>query len=355
MSGIAIDASPKNPAKLALAFEIIDTLTPKEAGQVGSKLLETEGKTIFEAVHNTDQQLYSEMYFGNTELLLISNELASKEGINPVVEAFIRDFATRDNLILVISKEETAKELITPSGKEESSIISYSINKAMGKGVLTVNSTRPQPLYKIYNCLATDTDALALPVLRFKDKEAEEKTLMLDGMAVFDKDKMVGYLENEYVPALLLATETLGGGTFVYSFLQDGELVDVTLQIKESTPSVSSRFEDGRFIFTIEIKAKAGTMSLSPKAHDFSEKAIDKMEQEAEKAVAKEITAAISHVQNEFGMDIFELGKSVRKQHYDLWLQCKDNWKYYFENAVIEVKGDFIIEDIGMIKNYEVR
>ena len=99
VAGIAIDEA-EGGAGYRVSFEVIDTQVSMKEGEMRSILVESEGMTIYDAIYKTNKQLYHYLYFGNTELLVISHQLAEKEGLKPILEGFLRDASTRDTMLV---------------------------------------------------------------------------------------------------------------------------------------------------------------------------------------------------------------------------------------------------------------
>ncbi|MDP4110412.1 MAG: Ger(x)C family spore germination protein, partial [Bacillota bacterium] len=68
--GVAIDKTKKGDYHLS--YEILDLInTSKEKG-VKTKMIESEGDTIFEAVRSAKKKLANRLYFGNTLAIVIN-------------------------------------------------------------------------------------------------------------------------------------------------------------------------------------------------------------------------------------------------------------------------------------------
>lgn len=115
VAGAAMDKGTNNNYHLTL--EVLN-----ESGSVGggggnggqgvtSTLIESDGKTIFDAVRNAVRISDKKLYWGSCKVMIISQELA-REGIAPLLDFLIRDSEPRLTIDLFVSKEATAKDII---------------------------------------------------------------------------------------------------------------------------------------------------------------------------------------------------------------------------------------------------
>jgi spore germination protein KC len=76
-------------------------------------------------------------------------------------------------------------------------------------------------------------------------------------------------------------------------------------------------------------------------------KNITLIENALKKQISKEISHTISHVQKDFGLDVFGFGQVVHRKYPIEWRTLKKNWNEHFTNAKFTVKADITVEDVG--------
>jgi spore germination protein KC len=352
VAGLAVDESETNPGWYTLTFEIVDTDTPSEQGQVGSRKLVTEGATIFEAIHNSNKQLNREMYFGNMDVLIISQGLAAAQGIDAVMDAFLRDTTTREDLMVLISKEKTAGELIEPK-EGDNMILAYKISEGLRQNYGTVNSTNTTPFYAIYDTLAMGQENLALPAMGFLD--TEKSLLRTDGMAVFKGDKLITFLTDDNTPPYMFAMGELQDGTLVFDAadLAGGEEALVTVSILQSKPTRKFSFDGETLEIHLHIEALSRAVEVSPLLRSLHTNDMRKLEEVANRTLSEEIARIIGSLQSGSGADIFRFGASLYKQDPAIWAQVGGDWEAWFRSAKIGVSCDMVINDTGLVKEYK--
>ena len=75
VAGFALDEAPDGGYLLSL--EIISA-SSDESDASATKLIQSEGETIADAVYNIGTQFYNNVYFGNTDVLILSRSLVEK-------------------------------------------------------------------------------------------------------------------------------------------------------------------------------------------------------------------------------------------------------------------------------------
>ena len=147
VAGVAVD---KVGEKYYLTFEIIDLTSPTKEGGIKAKLIESEGNSIFEAVRNAKKRAANRLYFGNTQIVILSREIVSQDGVESLINWFLRDAEVRETAELVVSQEETAK-MILAQEEEKDQVVSYEIIRIIEEDENLTGSTVRVPLYEVFN------------------------------------------------------------------------------------------------------------------------------------------------------------------------------------------------------------
>jgi spore germination protein KC len=107
--GIAVDFD-KRTNRYKLSYEIADLLSTQKKGSINGKIVESEGKTLFDAVRNAKRKEADKLFFGSAQIIIISQELAREMGIMKVIEWFLRDAECRETMCVALSQEDTARK-----------------------------------------------------------------------------------------------------------------------------------------------------------------------------------------------------------------------------------------------------
>lgn len=353
VAGLAVDVDRDNPGGLALAFEIVD-MTGSSESDMESKLVETKGLTMTEAVLNASEKLHFNMFFGNLEMLVVSEEIARDKGLQVIIDPLLRDSTVRDNLTVLISREKTAKEIITPA-EDSPEIVSFKLNKAVGSGnqnAVSANATRTLELDQIYNDLSTKEYQLALPAIHFSNPE--EKELEMYGLALFRDDRLAGFLEDDYMPWYLMTADKLEKGS-INVFLEpaeDGEPRYFALALRRSTPKKTFAFDGEAFSFTIHVDLNLEATEFSKGWGKITEGTLKEMEERTKSFLDSKIRETAEHIRDDYGVDCLGFGAALNRQDKALWNEVVDEWPDWFEGCEIAVDTNIHIANTGLLKNF---
>ena len=118
VSGIALDKD-KETGNYLLSFEFVDLSGSVKENGPESKIIESEGKTIFEAVRNAKKKLRNKLYFGHAQMLIINQDIAKEEDIGSIMDWFMRDGEVRETINMAISREQTAQDIFNAVGIDQ--------------------------------------------------------------------------------------------------------------------------------------------------------------------------------------------------------------------------------------------
>jgi spore germination protein KC len=210
VAGFAIDKGYEG-YKYHMTIDIADTSSAGKDKPVVSTFVETEGDTVFDAVRKAMKKTGYRLYWPDCQIGIIGQDVA-QESILPIIDFLMRDAEPRMTMELFVSQEKTAKEVLVQK-TTTMSISSFEIDKLYELNELYDPVSPYQLLYEDYNTLASEGRALALPTLHLVTN-MDTKTAMLNGTAIFDKDRLKGYLTAEDSFYMLFAMDRIKGGVF---------------------------------------------------------------------------------------------------------------------------------------------
>lgn len=350
VAGIALDQSVQYPDGYQVTLEIVES--SGTVSKMGSRLIVSDGETISHAINNVAKQLQNDLFFGNTELMILGARLMERQGINAVIDAFLRDFSTRYNLILAVSRQETAKEILEIVPQEYSEVASYKVSKSLDSKMHIANGARVLELYQVYDCLTLGAENLALPAVELKEMEGRLE-IALNGMAVFDGEYLAGFLEDEQVAPLLMLTERLDHGMLVVQLEGDAGPVPVTLEVNRSKPKLTVTVQGDTIHIQAKVDLVTSAIEVSPELPSLSDRFIRSLEQRAGEAFEKDIREMVEDMQRDGGYDVFGFGTAVYRQQPDAWKRIAPEREKAFREMEFEIQCKVVIGDTGLIMGYK--
>lgn len=346
VSGMAVDMDPYT-GEYKVVFETVDVSNVKTGGPK-PKLVESTGKTIFDAARNAKKRSEKKLYFGNNQILIISEELAKSGHIEHLIDWFLRDAELRETAHVIVSQEKTAAELLRVKGTSNP-IVSYEIENLVMDDETVTSSTNNILLYQIYNTLHTEGKSLALPVLHItlNDKDLASET---NGVAVFKDKNMLGYLSPEESKYFLFVINEVKGGILTLS-LKGEATDDVALEISQNKTQQNFSVEDGKLKFTVDAETRVYLGEIAEEFDSLDKEAVTSLEAAAGAKLKQEMENIIKKVQTEYGSDIFGFGNTIRKKNSKLWASVSGYWDQLFPTLQVTVNAKVTIANSAYIKD----
>ncbi len=348
VTGIAIDKKAETGPYL-LTIESVDTRSASDDSELKAQYIETEGDTIFSALRNAKRRLNNKLYGGHMELVVISHQLAEREGILPLLEDFLRDGEPRETLNIAIAQGSSAKDILL-SKDVETNIISYDISRSIEEDRKTTASTRYVPLYKAYSAIKAPGNTLVLPALHHVENN-EKKVLETNGIAFFRSDRLNGWLPPEKTMYYLFFKNEVNGGALSFKLTEKQEAA-TSLEIKESSAKTDYRFDNGQLSVTMKVKITMNLMELNAPLDLRQASERTRLEEKAAAVLTERISGLFAEAQTTIGSDIFGLGNLIYKDNPDLWRKIEGNWDDIFKTAQLKVETDVDLVNTGVLKDY---
>ena len=313
VSGISI-------AKVGDEYELTAEVVNPKKQQDASSSKETDfviykntSDSIQEAFRRMINEAPKKMYGAQIDILILDESIV-KENLKDIVDFFARDPEVRSEFYVLVGKNDSILEVITPLEKISSQNILNSL-KSNSDYLGSVNLVTFHDL--IDNYLNNKID-LALPTIKLvgdpkKGEEnsnisnTEENTYhILDNIAIFKDNKLIGYLNEEDSKVYNLVMNNLNANLVKVDLENDqyiiGEMVDVKTKI-EVNPKKGE--------ITINVSGKAAISEAKYTGDLTKNKTIEKLEKELNKYTKDIVKSSIEN--------------TIKKYNNYGW---KINWKH---------------------------
>ena len=168
------------------------------------------GKTVGDALI----QIYTKTGFKplySQARILVLGKRAAKDKLSQSLDFFLREYATRTDILLAVSLS-SAKEIVSaPFG--ESVIGAKELENAVKSGEYTSKSVTV-PLYKFINLISGETDCAYCPVIGIEQNGlSENMSAFVYGTALFYNNALQAVINDEDTLGLMLLTNQVGGAS----------------------------------------------------------------------------------------------------------------------------------------------
>ncbi len=343
--GMAIDKT--EDGKYSITVEIVDAEADSgKESSTKSRLFVVTGETVFDTLRNAIKINSPKLYFGHLEIVIIGREV-DNESIIQLLDLLVRDVEPRLNIDLLISRENTAKEILT-SKSVSSEINSFDISDML-ENQKDLGKTIPVQVYQYINSLYCEGICPVIPSI-YLVETGGVITSEISGVAMLKKAKLIGFLEEEDTRYFCFIRNKVKGGLLNFKSSPEKDKPDTSLEIFSNKTKIKPVYSGGKISMDIEIKTEAAIGERSVSEEFDPKEDLLKIKSTAEKSLEQYITNVIKKVQKEFGEDIFGFGMAVNNELPEVWKKVEGEWDTIFKNIDVNIKATIEIRNKGMMK-----
>lgn len=336
VSGVAIDKGGAD-GKYEVTVELIDIQQGKEIN-MHSKYITLSGNTMFEISRNMIALIGKKLYWSHSKSIIISEDIA-RDGISGILDWYSRDAETRTDARVLVSKENTAKEILKSKPVTEN-YTSFELSKLL-KNEDTLSNVPVVDLWDILDTLAQDGLSTWLPTVKI-NKNNDDNILQVDGSAIFSKDKLIGCIDENSTKNILFAKDKVKGGLLI---LDKESESPVTFEIFKNKTTIKPSVEKGNLQFNIYTDTTVSLDEIQSDYEFYTEEGKSELENELSDMLQKSIYSSIKRIQSEYGADILGFGAKLYENNPTTWNDVKDDWDKTFKTLTISVNSKVNIKN----------
>lgn len=330
----AIGISKENDT-YSVTIQVINTQkNGSESSASGDKpkftIYEKQGKTIDEALQMIILESPRDIYLNHLSLLVIDDKVA-KEGLENIIDLFARDTNFRKQFLVLISKQNSAKEILSVLTNLESHNA-----KNIRDSILTdkdyLGATSYVTFEDILINLLNDKTEVIIPSIivegNIKEGNKNDNTetsipnarIILDETAIFKNDKLIGYISNTDSIYLSMIKNEIKTSYYNYNCNQDKytgiEIVNLKSKINtNNSPNIN-----------IEINIE-GYINSSNCDYDLNNyKEIERLEKDIGNDISTNIKKMITNIINTYNSDIFDFKDIIYKNNPKIYKYLKEKY-----------------------------
>jgi spore germination protein KC len=261
-----IDLADK-PGKVLMTVQIIkpgEVKTSSSGGEGGGGteqaatkppiwVIKTTGNNVAEAVRNFASISNRQLYFADSQLLVIGKEAAA-QGVRPLLDFFIRNREPRETTWIVIAADKASDIIEVKSGLEK--IPAMSLARLVENSTLT-SFTVGVTQQEFVNRLMSKTAAPYASHMEISDESAGKKA-RLSGTDVFKGDKLAGTFNQSETRGFLWIIGKVKKGLITAKSPQGGE---TNFEITRATSKITPQLKGNQIRFKVEIVVESNLCS----------------------------------------------------------------------------------------------
>lgn len=343
--GAGVDTGPEEHIKLT-----VETFEVKGGDQteITAYTTSTTGLSFFNALRNLTNITGKQMFFGHSQVVIFSEEFA-KKGVGQVVGFMQRDAGVRTNMWLLVAKGASAEDVFKSEPPLAPSI-GLSLNRVMQ--VQERNPTYiPVQIWEFNRALSEEGMSPILPVITLIEQD-DKKIPMVEGSAVFEKDRLVGWLDSQDTRILNYLRSGKITGLLVTEPEFRGERKTVVAEARASEVKVSPKWENDKLSMEIVVHLFLDLHELGFEVLDYSQTDLKRFLEEAfARQLKSDIERLLNTMQNELKNDIIGFGILTKKKVPQAWrkLGGEEQWVHEFPKTPVMVHVSALITETGIL------
>ena len=298
-------------------------------------MLHAEGLSLFDALRNLSLKTSRRLYIAHIKSIII-HESAAKEGLSDLISFLVHDMEVRLESEVFISKTLPDELLDTPNILGTiPAIVLQTVAKNYKANSKVFISDLHKTIEAVNNPVTNYVTALVeVDAAPSKDEMPQFK---LTNIAVFDSDKLKGYLDYEEGQGFNLITNNFGNSLIVFKSRSSD--YQVTVEMLESKADITPTIKNGNIHFQIKLKASGNIAGTAPH-RDGKTIVVEQIQKELSSVLEDKMRKSIRAAQEKFQIDYFNLSGEFAKAYPKEFQKVKDDWNEAFSTANIEIEVD---------------
>lgn len=300
------------------------------------------GSTIAEALKKTPTAMHHKLNFNHMSVIILDEELVSKEGIQSIIDFFQITPGMRLNTWVLISpRGKFDKVLNTDVGidVETGTIIGETIQNEKKNSFFSVINIGNA--IELLNTSGRELYTSGLDLTESDSEYAYEK-FNIQSTAVFKDFKMVGWLSPEEHRGFSWVNETVEGGEM--KIYVDNKAI--SLRTSNVKSEVEPELNYNELQINIDMEIKSNIIDNQSNLDFTNEDDIIKIEQLQSEEIKNDITALVNK-SKKLQTDSLGFGNSFNMKYPLLWKEIKNDWYSYFNDINFNINVNCKIETTG--------
>ncbi len=340
-----------------VTYQILNpkAIASKKSANESPVFLYTErGKDLFEIIRRITTISPRKIYNSHLRMVVLSEEIA-KEGIEGLLDFFLRDHEFRTDFYFAVAKGATANEVLKclTSLESVSGMEMYNSIKASEKAWAPTKAVKIMELTGKLVSDGVNPVLSAVEIVQEEDKsdsidilkKSVTSKLKFFGLCAFKKDKFVGYLTENDSKGFNYIT---GNVKNTVGFVELDEKNKITFEVIEAKSKTKAYILKGKPAVNVSIKLTVNIAAEVGKKYDVStEKNMEKLNSLIEEKIKKNCEHSIKNTQENLQTDIFGFGEDIHRAYPKLWKKIKKDWNNEFVNLPVSVTVKSKINGLG--------
>ena len=331
---IGIDRTEDGQIEVTLLQAIPHRVGTKEAGGK-QRVLAAKSLTIPEAKDMLQQKMARKIFVGHQEVIVLGKRLA-KKGIREALDYVARQPQVRQDALVFVS-QGSPKEII-----ETIPPLEFTSSETLYK-MVKLERTADVTVMRVLKEMNGDGEATSIPVV----EKMGEKSLGLNGVALFRGDKMVKHLERKAKEGLLWLKSELTSG--IVTTRIKGEKGYISLEVSKVDTQMIPKIEGKNRRILLKISAEDEVVFNGTRLSLHNPANLDRISRAMERDIRERIRWTVKKAQKARA-DVFNFAGAFHRKYPKEWAKMKNHWnERVFPRLQVDVQARVFIRQSGVV------
>lgn len=357
--GIVVAIGIDRESKTGNINLISQVLRPSEIKKQGGGGMEapyetviTSNKSMFEAIRDTVKEFDRRSIFSHVKVIVIGETLA-RDGIADIMDFIGRSHEIRAFTWVVVAKDSDAKEIFGNKHGIEKIQANYmeGIIKRERKNADVTTSNFIEFIQKMpgegNNPITSAFIETEEDKVNKNNELTKSKALSLYGTAVFKKDKLIGFLDNNETNGLNLITRNKKNKALhVESPLNKNK--HISIEMTNTKHKIEPELRDGKIIFKVTVKVTGNITEVQDDLDVSNVEIFDKVNDKFKEYIYNEVNTSVNRIRDDLKTDVLGFGTAFQRKYPKEWNAVKDQWDTIFPETVCELNVETKLVRTGL-------
>ncbi|GIO53945.1 Ger(x)C family spore germination protein [Paenibacillus cineris] len=365
LSIISATSIDRSNGKWEISFQVVipqSIATQTGGGSAGSQspttIFSTKGRSIAEAMQNASLETSRKLFFAHNSVLILSEDVARKEGVGEILDFFLRPFESRETMSVLLTKGKASNllEVLIPLEK----ISGNAIQRIIDQSQKNLSQAQNMRLIDFARMIASPDESAMAPELEVSGDLSKQSSLdalkstrndaviKLGELGVFRKDKLVGWIDQKDSRSVAWLSNRVSSMMVVFPCSAKGQENQLlSYRVLKSSTKLEPKVIHGKSIILAKIQA-TGAIDESGCNLDLKNPGVIRdIERTISKQIGGEIMETWSHLQ-EMNVDLAGFMNAIHRKDPSTWRKLMRT-KRPIEEISLRVQVKINIEHTNMI------
>ncbi|WP_145133929.1 MULTISPECIES: Ger(x)C family spore germination protein [Paenibacillus] len=365
LSIISATSIDRSNGKWEISFQVVipqSIATQTGGGSAGSQspttIFSTKGRSIAEAMQNASLETSRKLFFAHNSVLILSEDVARKEGVGEILDFFLRPFESRETMSVLLTKGKASNllEVLIPLEK----ISGNAIQRIIDQSQKNLSQAQNMRLIDFARMVASLDESAMAPELEVSGDLTKQSSLdalkstrndaviKLGELGVFRKDKLVGWIDQKDSRSVAWLSDRVSSMMVVIPCTAKGQENQLlSYRVLKSSTKLEPKVIHGKSVIHAKISA-TGVIDESGCNLDLKNPGVVRdLERTISKQIGGDVMETWSHLQ-EMNVDLAGFMNAIHRKDPSTWRKLMKT-KRPIEEISLRVQVKINIEHTNMI------